>query len=62
MFFQFPEYQLFEETILKDIMFGPKNFKSSEAEAIEKAKRAAAIVGIDESLYDQSPLEFQVVK
>ncbi len=53
--FQFPEYQLFEETILKDIMFGPKNFKSSEAEAIEKAKRAAAIVGIDESLYDQSP-------
>lgn len=53
--FQFPEYQLFEETILKDIMFGPKNFKSSEAEATEKAKRAAAKVGIGESLYSQSP-------
>ena len=53
--FQFPEYQLFEENIIKDIMFGPKNFKSTEAEALEKAKRAAAIVGIDESLYEQSP-------
>lgn len=53
--FQFPEYQLFEENIIKDIMFGPKNFKSTEAEALEKAKRAAHIVGIDESLYEQSP-------
>jgi len=53
--FQFPEYQLFEETILKDIMFGPKNFKSTEAQAMEMAKRAASIVGIDESMYDQSP-------
>ena len=35
--FQFPEYQLFEETIIKDIMFGPKNFKSTDAEALEKA-------------------------
>ncbi|MFA5560232.1 MAG: energy-coupling factor transporter ATPase [Acholeplasmataceae bacterium] len=53
--FQFPEYQLFEETILKDIMFGPKNFKDTEKEAEEKAKRAASIVGIDESLYEKSP-------
>ena len=53
--FQFPEYQLFEETILKDIMFGPKNFKSTESEAETKAKKAAAIVGIDESLFNQSP-------
>jgi len=53
--FQFPEYQLFEETILKDIMFGPKNFKSTEAQAMEMAKRAAKVVGIDESMYDQSP-------
>lgn len=53
--FQFPEYQLFEETILKDIMFGPKNFKSTEAEAMLKAKRAASIVGIEESLLEQSP-------
>jgi energy-coupling factor transport system ATP-binding protein len=53
--FQFPEYQLFEETIIKDIMFGPKNFKSTEEEALDKAKKAAQIVGIDESLYQQSP-------
>lgn len=53
--FQFPEYQLFEETILKDIMFGPKNFKNTEEEATIKAKKAAEIVGIDESLYNQSP-------
>jgi energy-coupling factor transport system ATP-binding protein len=53
--FQFPEYQLFEETILKDIMFGPKNFKSTEVEALEKAKKAASIVGIAEELYEQSP-------
>ncbi|BCR35368.1 energy-coupling factor transporter ATPase [Mariniplasma anaerobium] len=53
--FQFPEYQLFEETILKDIMFGPKNFKSTEQEALEKAKKAATIVGITEELYEQSP-------
>ncbi|TVP86661.1 MAG: energy-coupling factor transporter ATPase [Acholeplasmataceae bacterium] len=53
--FQFPEYQLFEETIIKDIMFGPKNFKDTEEVAYEKAKRAAAIVGIGEQLYEQSP-------
>ncbi|MFU8793131.1 MAG: energy-coupling factor transporter ATPase [Acholeplasmataceae bacterium] len=53
--FQFPEYQLFEETIIKDIMFGPKNFKSTEEQAFEKAKKAAAIVGIDASMFDQSP-------
>ena len=53
--FQFPEYQLFEETIIKDIMFGPKNFKSSDEQALEMAKKAATIVGIDESLYEQSP-------
>ncbi|PKK97429.1 MAG: energy-coupling factor transporter ATPase [Tenericutes bacterium HGW-Tenericutes-3] len=53
--FQFPEYQLFEETIIKDIMFGPKNFKKTESNALEMAKKAAQIVGIDESLYEQSP-------
>ncbi len=53
--FQFPEYQLFEETIIKDIMFGPKNFKSTEAEALEKAKKAAAICGVPENLLEQSP-------
>ena len=53
--FQFPEYQLFEETIIKDIMFGPKNFKETAGHALESAKKAATIVGIDESLYEQSP-------
>lgn len=53
--FQFPEYQLFEETIIKDIMFGPKNFRDTEAVAYEKAKKAATIVGIGEQLYEQSP-------
>lgn len=53
--FQFPEYQLFEETILKDIMFGPRNFKDTQKSAEAKAKKAASIVGIDESLYQQSP-------
>jgi len=53
--FQFPEYQLFEETIIKDIMFGPKNFKETEEEAFIKAKDAAHIVGITEDLFEQSP-------
>jgi len=53
--FQFPEYQLFEKTIIEDIAFGPRNFKSSKEESLQKAKKAAQLVGIDESLYNQSP-------
>ena len=53
--FQFPEYQLFENTIIEDISFGPKNFKSTKAHALENAKKAAKAVGIDETLYNQSP-------
>jgi len=55
--FQFPEYQLFEETILKDVAFGPKNFNATEKEAKAKAKEALKLVGIDESYYEKSPLE-----
>ena len=55
--FQFSEYQLFEETVLKDVAFGPKNFGSSEDEANEKAKKALATVGLDEHYYERSPLE-----
>jgi energy-coupling factor transport system ATP-binding protein len=55
--FQFPEYQLFEETVLKDVAFGPKNFGSTEEEAEEKAKKALKLVGFDEALYERSPLE-----
>ncbi len=53
--FQFPEYQLFEETIIKDIMFGPKNFKKTAPNALELAEKAATVVGIDQSLFEQSP-------
>ena len=55
--FQFPEYQLFEETVIKDIAFGPKNFGISEEEAFKRAKEALKLVGLDESYEDKSPLE-----
>lgn len=55
--FQFPEYQIFEETVLKDVMFGPKNFGSSEEEATKLAKEALSLVGLDDSFYDRSPFE-----
>lgn len=53
--FQFPEYQLFEETIIKDIMFGPINMKYSVEKARTLAEQAALSVGIDEKLWSQSP-------
>lgn len=55
--FQFPEYQLFEETVLKDVAFGPINFGLSKEESIEKAKKALEIVGLDEEMYEKSPLD-----
>lgn len=55
--FQFPEYQLFEETILKDIIFGPKNFGVNEEEAIEIAKETLELVGLDESYLEKSPFD-----
>ena len=55
--FQFPEYQLFEETILKDIIFGPTNFGVSEEEAIILAKNVLQMVGLDESYLDKSPFD-----
>ena len=53
--FQFPEYQLFEETVLKDIMFAPKNFGYTEDEALESAKRVAKLLRIDDSILNKSP-------
>ncbi|MEG0290977.1 MAG: energy-coupling factor transporter ATPase [Erysipelotrichaceae bacterium] len=53
--FQFPEYQLFEETILKDICFGPKNFGVSDEAAIERASKVLKIVGLDDSYLEKSP-------
>ena len=55
--FQYPEYQLFEETVLKDVCYGPKNLGFSEEEQLEKAKAALTAVGASEDLYDKSPFE-----
>ncbi len=55
--FQYPEYQLFEETVYQDIAFGPKNQKLSEQEIDERVREAAAFVGVDEALFNESPLE-----
>lgn len=55
--FQFPEYQLFEETIGKDIAFGPKNFGISEEEAVKLAEKAIKVVGLDESYLERSPFD-----
>ena len=48
--FQFPEYQLFEETVLKDIMFGPKNFGLTNEEAKRKGFKAAELVGLKKTV------------
>ena len=55
--FQFAENQLFEETVLKDVAFGPKNFGVSEEEAEKIAREKLGMVGIDESLFERSPFE-----
>ena len=57
MVFQFPEYQLFADTILKDVMFGPLNFKVEENLAKEKSINALKSVGIDESYFERNPFE-----
>lgn len=55
--FQYPEYQLFEETVAKDIAFGPRNMGLAEEEIDERVREAAAFVGIDEESLDKSPFE-----
>ncbi|MGE6426195.1 energy-coupling factor ABC transporter ATP-binding protein [Bacillus altitudinis] len=55
--FQFPEHQLFEETILKDICFGPMNFGVPKEKAEAKAKEMLKLVGLPESLLSRSPFE-----
>lgn len=55
--FQYPEYQLFEETVFRDIAFGPKNMGLSEAEIDERVREAAGFVGLSESVLDKSPFE-----
>ena len=55
--FQYPEYQLFEETVFKDIAFGPKNMGLSEEEIRARVLRAAGFVGIAESELEKSPFD-----
>ncbi len=55
--FQFPEYQLFEETVEKDVAFGPRNFGLSKEEALKKAHEALFTLGLDESFFARSPFE-----
>lgn len=53
--FQFPEYQIFESTVLKDVMFGPKNFGKTKEEAEQLAKDACQLIGIPSDLLERSP-------
>ena len=55
--FQYPEYQLFEETVWKDIAFGPRNMKKNEDEIREMVAEAAHFTGIGRELMDRSPFE-----
>ena len=55
--FQFPEYQLFEETVEKDVAFGVKNFGVKNEEALERAHAALKQVGLDESYYQRAPFD-----
>ncbi len=55
--FQYPEYQLFEETVYRDIAFGPNNMGLSREEIDERVREAAAFTGVEEELFERSPLE-----
>ena len=57
MVFQFPEYQLFEDNVEKDVSFGPKNFGFSNEEALKEAHEALSLVGLGEEYYKKSPFE-----
>lgn len=57
MVFQFPESQVFDETVLKDVAFGPQNFGISQEEAEKIAREKLALVGISEELFERSPFE-----
>ncbi len=57
MVFQYPEHQLFEDTVYKDISFGPKNMGLNEQEIDQRVRQAAAYVGLPEELLDKSPFD-----
>ena len=59
--FQYPEYQLFEETVAKDVAFGPKNLGLSQEQVEERVREAIGLVGLDyETVKDRSPFELSV--
>ncbi len=55
--FQYPEYQLFEETVYKDIAYGPKNLGLGDSEIDERVRHVAQVVGLDEKYFEKSPFE-----
>lgn len=55
--FQYPEYQLFEETVYKDIAFGPRNMKLDEPEIDRRVRQAAAFAGLSDEILARSPFE-----
>ena len=55
--FQYPEHQLFETTVIKDVCYGPKNLGLDDEEAVRRAKEALAMVGMGEEEYEKSPFE-----
>ncbi|UTR12539.1 energy-coupling factor transporter ATPase [Evansella sp. LMS18] len=57
MVFQYPEHQLFEETILRDVAFGPENYGKTAAEAEKTAREQLAVTGLGENLFERSPFE-----
>ncbi|ARK28545.1 Energy-coupling factor transporter ATP-binding protein EcfA2 [Halalkalibacter krulwichiae] len=60
--FQYPEHQLFEETVEKDICFGPINFGLSEEKAAKRAQELIEVVGLDQSYLHKSPFHLSGVK
>ena len=55
--FQYPEYQLFEETVFKDVSFGPKNMGLAPEEIDRRVREALSFVGLGEEIYERSPFE-----
>ncbi len=55
--FQYPEYQLFEETVYRDIAFGPKNMKLDAKEVDRRVRQAASFVGLEDALLEKSPFD-----
>ena len=55
--FQYPEYQLFEETVYKDIAFGPKNMKLSDEEIDRRVREAARFIGVTDDMLEKSPFD-----